>query len=93
MWGALTVPVQYGGHVDKDIPKFFGKVLRKLRLEAGLTQEELGFAADLQRNYISSLELGEKQPSLTSLYKVSRALQIKPGHLLDLIDESTELGS
>lgn len=73
--------------MKKDIPKVFGKVLRALRIEAGLTQEELGFEAELQRNYISSLELGNKQPSLTSLYKISQALRIKPGRLLDLIDE------
>lgn len=73
--------------MNKDIPKAFGKVLRALRIEAGLTQEELGFEANLQRNYISSLELGNKQPSLTTLYKISRALQIRAGRLLDLTDE------
>lgn len=76
-----------GVNVNKDIPKAFGKVLRALRIEAGLTQEELGFEANLQRNYISSLELGNKQPSLTTLYKISRALQIRAGRLLDLTDE------
>jgi len=34
-------------------------VLRQLRLEAGFTQEELGFEADLRRTYISILELGQ----------------------------------
>lgn len=52
----------------------FGVVLRKLRQEASLTQEELGFEADLRRTYVSVLELGQQQPSLTTILKLSRAL-------------------
>ena len=58
-----------------------------MRLAAGLSQEELGFQADLQRKYISLLELGQQQPTLTSIYKLSTALNIRPGRLLDLMDE------
>jgi len=73
--------------VEQDIPLIFGKTLRRLRLAAGLTQEELGFKAELQRNYISSLELGEKQPSLTTVFKLSEALNLKPGRFLDQMDD------
>lgn len=52
----------------------FGKVLRQLRQDAGLTQEQLGFEADLRRTFISSLELGEKQPSLMTILKLATAL-------------------
>jgi transcriptional regulator with XRE-family HTH domain len=64
----------------------FGRALRKQRLAAGLTQEELGLEADLQRNYISCLELGEKQPSVTSVFKLAAALNIKPGKLISLVE-------
>lgn len=64
----------------------FGRVLRVLRQEAGLTQEQLGMEAELQRNYISSLELGEKQPTITSIFKLSLALKIKPSKLIALIE-------
>jgi len=67
----------------------FGRVLRRLRLEAGMTQEELGLEADLQRKYISLLELGEKQPTITSVFKLAGALQVKPGKMIALTD--TEL--
>jgi transcriptional regulator with XRE-family HTH domain len=72
--------------VEQNIPLVFGKVLRRLRLAAGPTQEELGCKADLQRKYISLLELGEQQPTLTFIYKLSSALNIKPGRMLDLTD-------
>lgn len=64
----------------------FGKVLRQLRLGAELTQEQLGLDAELQRNYISSLELGEKQPTITSIFKLSQALKIRPSKLVALIE-------
>ena len=65
----------------------FGKVLRRLREEAGLTQEQLGFEADLRRTYVSILELGQQQPSLTTILKVAQALNCSPGSLLDMVTE------
>ena len=59
----------------------FGKVLRQLRQEAGLTQEALGFDADLRRTYVSILELGQQQPSLGTILKLARALN-QPGSIL-----------
>ena len=59
----------------------FGKVLRQLRQEAGLTQEALGFEADLRRTYVSILELGQQQPSLGTILKLARALN-QPGSIL-----------
>ena len=62
-----------------DAAKAFGMVLRKLRKEANFTQEELGFEADLRRSYISILELGQQQPSLTTILKIASALN-KPAY-------------
>lgn len=64
----------------------FGKVLRQLRQDAGLTQEQLGFEADLRRTYISSLELGEKQPSLTTILKLAAALGSSAADLIGDIE-------
>lgn len=57
-----------------DVVLAFGKVLRKMRQSASLTQEQLGLEADLRRTYISILELGQQQPSLTTLFKLANAL-------------------
>lgn len=67
-----------------DAGEAFGKVLRRVRREAGLTQEQLGFEADLRRTYVSLLELGQQQPSLTTILKLAAALRRRPGELLDL---------
>lgn len=67
----------------------FGKVLRRLRQEAGLTQEELGFEAELRRTYISILELGHQQPTLTTILKLARPLNRSGQEIVGLVE--TEL--
>ncbi len=70
----------------------FGKVLRRMREDAGLTQEQLGFETDLRRTYISILELGQQQPSLTTILKIAKGLNCPPGKLVDLVlNEINEL--
>lgn len=64
----------------------FGKVLRRLRIEHGLSQEALALSADLQRNYISLMELGQNQPTITTIFKLASALSIKPSELMDLVE-------
>ncbi|MCW7541278.1 helix-turn-helix domain-containing protein [Aquabacterium sp. A7-Y] len=52
----------------------FGRVLRQCRRDAGLTQEALVLEAELERNYISLLELGQRQPSLATVFRLAAAL-------------------
>lgn len=59
-----------------DVAKKFGVVLREMRINAGMTQEQLGLEADLRRTFISLLELGQQQPTLTTLVKLSLALKL-----------------
>jgi transcriptional regulator with XRE-family HTH domain len=60
----------------------FGQAVRKFRLEQGLSQEELGYAADLHRNYIGGVERGELNASLASINKLANGLRVKPSQLL-----------
>ena len=71
----------------------FGKVLRRLRLEAGLTQEQVGFEADLRRTYVSILELGQQQPSLATILKLAKALNQSGQELIGLVEAEIRLGS
>lgn len=65
----------------------FGRVLRELRKDAGLTQEQLGLEAGMQRNFISLMELGQKQPTITSIIRLSQALQRPAGDIVALVEE------
>ena len=65
----------------------FGVVLRKVRKAADLSQEALALDADLQRNYISLIELGINQPTITTIFKLAGALKIKPNELISLVEQ------
>jgi len=65
----------------------FGQVLRRLRTEKGLSQEKLALAGDLDRTFVSLLERGLRQPSLTTLLQVSRVLGISASKLLALVEQ------
>jgi len=65
----------------------FGIALKKIRLKKKLTQEELSLQADLARAYISELEFGKKTASIETVFKLSKALNIKCSKLIDLTEE------
>jgi transcriptional regulator with XRE-family HTH domain len=70
----------------------FGRVLRRLRDEAGFTQEQLGFEADLRRTYVSILELGQQQPTLTTILKLAKALRRSAQELVGLVEAEMHQG-
>ena len=69
------------------LDKPFANVLRRLRTEKGLSQEEFGSAADLHRTYVSQLERGLKSPSLKTLYKIASVLGISLTELIALVEQ------
>ena len=62
--------------------KTFGNILQAIRMKKGFSQEKLALECGLDRTFISMLERGVRQPSLTTLVKISNTLQIKPSKLL-----------
>jgi transcriptional regulator with XRE-family HTH domain len=68
----------------------FGQVLRKHRLAAGLSQERLGLESGVQRNFISLIETGQNQPTITTIVRLSAALGIKASALI--VDTENVLG-
>ena len=66
-----------------DSKVLFGKHLRKLRLERGLSQEELAELADLHRNYVGGIERGERNLGLVNIVALAHALRIKPAKLME----------
>lgn len=63
----------------------FGKHVRKLRLDRGLSQEKLAELADLHRNYVGGVERGERNIGLLNIVTLARALKVKPGKLFDAL--------
>ncbi|WP_074733363.1 helix-turn-helix domain-containing protein [Halobacillus karajensis] len=69
------------------IIKSFGKHLKSVRLELGFSQEELAFRAGLDPTYISGVETGKRNPTITTVYQIAGALEISAQELLPEISE------
>ena len=63
-----------------------GEELRKARIRAGLTQEELSVRAGIDRTYVSMLEHDKKSPTLDTLFRVCDALSVKASHIVARIE-------
>ena len=61
----------------------FARNLRAERKRRGLSQEALGHACGLHRTEISLLERAGRDPRLSTIVKVARALGVPPASLLD----------
>ncbi len=59
-----------------------GKNIRFWREARGFTQEELAFRAQTSSSYISKMELGKENPTITVLERIAKALAIDPCMLL-----------
>jgi len=66
-----------------DLVAQLGRNVRARRIEAGLSQEALAFAADMKRSYLSDLERGTRNPSVRAVGRIAEALGI-PVHELFL---------
>lgn len=58
---------------DKQLSAF-GKVIRELRKEKGLSQEAFADLAGVDRSYMGHIERGQKNITLTKIYQLSEAL-------------------
>ena len=65
----------------------FGRVLKRLRNEQSVSQEELAYSSGYHRNYIGQLERGEKSPSLRTIFNLCKTLHVHPSNLLKMIEK------
>ncbi len=64
----------------------FGKRVRTIRKNKGLSQEELSFKANLHRTYIGMIERAEKNITLINIEKIAMALDTDIKNLMDFSD-------
>jgi len=67
---------------EEDIKKAFGKALKQVRLSKGYTQLDLGELADCHFTFISQIERGVRQPTITTIFKLAKILEINPEELV-----------
>lgn len=60
----------------------YGAALRRVRLAAGMSQEQLALEAGVQRNFVSLIETGQNQPTISTVAKLARALGMLASELV-----------
>lgn len=68
--------------MTKTIRKQLGKNLKKARLKAKMTQEEVANKAKIHPNYYARIERGEANPSQEKLFGITKALKVKSSKIL-----------
>ncbi|MDB9395979.1 MAG: helix-turn-helix transcriptional regulator [Microcystis aeruginosa L111-01] len=72
------------------ILRALGLMIREQRAALGISQEELGLRCHLDRTYISGLERGVRNPSLTALVTLAKGLNITVSQLLENLEIEIE---
>jgi transcriptional regulator with XRE-family HTH domain len=67
--------------MPEDVRRLVGGNVRRLRTIAGLTQAKLAEKMGVDRAYVSALELGERNPTIITLWHVSQALGVRIARL------------
>jgi transcriptional regulator with XRE-family HTH domain len=65
-----------------DMRKLVGRNFVRLRQAKGLTQEEVEARSGFSQQYLSGLERGTRNPTVITLYELSRAIDVS---VLDLV--------
>ena len=65
----------------------FSQELRRLRLDAGLTQEQVAARARVSREYVSMLEAGKNLPTIDVFIRLCRAVDTAPGEVITRLEK------
>ena len=71
-----------GGRKRTSLQRALGDRVRVRRQRIGLTQEELSHLAGLHNSYVGHLEAGWRNPTVTTLTRLARALRVDAGELV-----------
>jgi transcriptional regulator with XRE-family HTH domain len=69
-----------------DAVQLLGRNVRQMRLDRGMSQEDLALEAGMKRSYLSDLERGTRNPSVRALGRLATALKVQPHELLQSTD-------
>jgi len=71
-------------NLDNNLAKEFGKKIQIERIKKEISQEQLAELSNLHRNTISDIEHGKASPTLDTIYKLAKALDLTLSEIVDL---------
>jgi DNA-binding XRE family transcriptional regulator len=83
----LDIDTQTSEEISLKPADAFGQSLKHFRARQQISQERLSQESSLDRSYISLLERGLRQPSLTTLLQISEALDVSASELILKVEE------
>jgi transcriptional regulator with XRE-family HTH domain len=69
---------------NRKLIKAVGNHIRSLRIEKGISQEQLANEADIPLSQVGRIERGETNPTISTLFVISEALGVELKKLVDL---------
>lgn len=63
--------------MSEDVRRMVGRNVKRLRIAAGLSQAQLAERMGVDRAYVSGLELGQRNPTIVTLWLIGKALGVK----------------
>lgn len=72
------------------IKQIIGKTVKAIRIKKGLSQEDLAHECNVDRSYISMIEVGRNEPSVTKIFELCKGLKIKPSDFFKLVESEYE---
>lgn len=72
--------------IDENLNRAFGSALREIREAKGYSQQNLAFECDLDRTYISLLERGKRQPTISTIFTLAKELEVQPSNFLKKVE-------
>jgi transcriptional regulator with XRE-family HTH domain len=73
--------------MNENVKKQFGLAVKNMRRNSGMSQEELAWRARLHRTYVSDIERGARNPSLQSIERLAKALNLSFSSLFQPLDD------
>ena len=68
---------------DEEGLKLLAKRLKEIRAEKGISQEELAYRSELTLSQIARIETTKTNPTISTLFKIIRTLEISPAELFN----------
>ncbi|NBD25641.1 helix-turn-helix domain-containing protein [Paenibacillus sp. T1] len=72
------------------LKQIIGKTVKAIRIKQGLSQEDLAHECDVDRSYISMIEVGRNEPSVTKIFDLCKGLRIWPSDFFKLVEGEYE---